>query len=54
MKYYNLSEGNFKTGKLPENEMWEAFHWLFSDKSVNDSSNSIRTGITRFSSVKWI
>ena len=38
MKYYNLSEGNFKTGKLPENEMWEAFHWLFSDKSVNDSS----------------
>ena len=38
MKYYNLSEGNFKTGKLTENEMWEAFHWLFSDKSVNDSS----------------
>lgn len=41
MKYYNLSEGNFKTGKLPENEMWEAFHWLFSDKSVNDSSYKI-------------
>ena len=38
MKYYNLSEGNFKTVKLTENEMWEAFHWLFSDKSVNDSS----------------
>lgn len=38
MKYYDLSEGNFKTGKLTENEMWEAFHWLFSDKSVNDSS----------------
>lgn len=38
MKYYDLSQGNFKTGKLTENEMWEAFHWLFSDKSVNDSS----------------
>lgn len=38
MKYYDLPEGNFKTGKLTENEMWEAFHWLFSDKSVNDSS----------------
>lgn len=38
MKYYDLSEGSFKTGKLTENEMWEAFHWLFLDKSVNDSS----------------
>lgn len=38
MKYYNLTEGNFKTGKLTEDEMWEAFHWLFSDKSMNNSS----------------
>lgn len=38
MKYYDLSEGNFKTGKLTDDEMWEAFHWLFSDKSINDSS----------------
>lgn len=38
MKYYDLSEGNFKNGKLTEDEMWEAFCWLFSDKSMNDSS----------------
>jgi len=38
MKYYNLSEGSFKNGKLTEDEMWEAFHWLFSEKSMNDSS----------------
>lgn len=38
MKYYDLTEGNFKIGKLTEDEMWEAFSWLFSDKSMNDSS----------------
>lgn len=38
MRYYDLTEGNFKTGKLTEDEMWKAFNWLFSDKSINDSS----------------
>lgn len=38
MKYYDLKEGRYKKGKLTEDEMWEAFHWLFSGKSLNDSS----------------
>ena len=38
MKYYDLMEGEYKKGKLTEEQMWEAFKWLFSEKSLNDSS----------------
>lgn len=38
MKYYDLNEGEYKKGKLTEDQMWESFRWLFSEKSLNDSS----------------
>ena len=38
MKYYDLNEGEYRKGKLTEDQMWESFRWLFSEKSINDSS----------------
>lgn len=38
MKYYDLNDGEYKKGRLTEDQMWEAFRWLFSEKSLNDSS----------------
>ncbi len=38
MKYYDLKEGEYKKGRLTEDQMWEAFRWLFSEKALNDSS----------------
>lgn len=38
MKYYDLNDGEYKKGRLTKDQMWEAFRWLFSEKSLNDSS----------------
>lgn len=35
---YNLKYGEYKRGNLSDDEMWSAFAYLFSSKSVNDTS----------------
>ncbi len=35
---YNLKEGTYKSGPISDDEMWSAFAFLFSSKSVNDTS----------------
>ena len=35
---YNLKEGTYKSGPVSDDEMWSAFAFLFSSKSVNDTS----------------
>lgn len=38
MQGYLLKEGEYTSEKLSESQMWDAFDWLFSSKSRNDSS----------------
>lgn len=38
MQGYLLKEGGYPKEKLSDSQMWEAFNWLFSSRSKNDSS----------------
>ena len=37
----SLNEGTYRDGHFSDDEMWSAFAFLFSSKSVNDTSEKI-------------
>ena len=35
---YKLNEGNYKRVSLTDDEMWKTVNWLFSTRSINETS----------------
>lgn len=38
MKYYDLKEGSYNRNSISEDELWDAFSWLFHKSASNDTS----------------
>lgn len=38
MQGFKLNEGKYRTDKLTDDDLWNAFNWLFSSYSRNDTS----------------